>query len=353
MARPFATIAATIEAGVSERLAPCAVAEVGTSSGAAWTHAAGTLEGDVSSPRAGETTVFDLASLTKVIATTTLMARAVESGRLRLDSPVSQCVPAWRGADREDVTLRDLLAHCSGLPAHLALYRECEGRVDFEPAIAGTALEYVPRQRAVYSDLGFMLLGFVLEDRGGSDLGTQFDVAGRGAGTTELTYTPPRSWRSRFAPTGVSAWRGRMLAGEVHDDNCRALGGLAGHAGLFGTARAVGCFARWLLQSVHGRAHAPMASPATLRAFFERTRVPGSSRALGWDTMLPSSSCGPDMPASAVGHTGFTGTSLWVDWEGDAYFVLLTNRVLFDDRPGPMRDFRRRFHTAAVAALLS
>jgi CubicO group peptidase (beta-lactamase class C family) len=249
------------------------------------------------------------------------------------------------------VTLQDLLAHCSGLTAHLPFYLDSRGRAEFEPAIATTKLEYDPRERALYSDLGFMLLGFVIEDVGRADLGTQFDLVCRVAGTSDLTYTPPRSWLTHTAPSGVSAWRGRRLTGEVHDDNCWALGGLAGHAGLFGTAGGVGAFARWLLQSLRGDAPSPAATRSTLHEFFTKTRVPGTSRALGWDTMLPTSSCGDRMSPSAVGHTGFTGTSLWIDWERDAYFVLLTNRTWFGEAGDPIKRVRQAFHAAAIAAL--
>ena len=141
-----------------------------------------------------------------------------------------------------------------------------------------------------------------------------------------LMFNPPRTYRTRTAPTEFDAWRGRTLSGEVHDENAWALGGAAGHAGLFGTAAAVGAFARATLATVAG--DRILAQPATMREFItRRLDIPGSSRALGWDTMLPTSSCGARLSATAVGHTGFSGTSLWIDWERDLYIVLLTNRV--------------------------
>lgn len=351
MAGDFAPVESALNAAVASGRVPCAVAEVGDARGPRWTHAAGTLDGSDESPTAGPDTVFDLASLTKVIATSTFAMRAVEAGRLGLADLVGTHVPAWRGPDRVFVTIHDLLAHCSGLTAWLPLFTDLAGRVEYEPAIASIKLEYEPRERSVYSDLGFMLLGFVLEDIGRAALATQFDLIAKDCGATELTFTPPRASKPRIAPSAVSPWRGRLLVGEVHDDNAYALGGTAGHAGLFGTASSVGRFAQWLLRSVQGTDPAPVASPGTLRTFFARGRVPGSSRALGWDTMMPGSSCGPAMWPTAVGHTGFTGTSLWVDWERGAYFVLLTNRVLVTDAPEPIRELRRAFHTAAIAAL--
>ena len=134
----------------------------------------------------------------------------------------------------------------------------------------------------------------------------------------------------------------------MHDENAWALGGAAGHAGLFGTAGAVGAFARAVLHTIHGTA--VLATPDTMRTFMTRTTVPGSSRALGWDTMLPTSSCGTRMSATAIGHTGFTGTSLWIDWERDLYVVLLTNRVHPTRENDGLRHVRPRFHDAVAAA---
>ena len=144
------------------------------------------------------------------------------------------------------------------------------------------------------------------------------------------------------------AWRGRLLTGEVHDENCWALGGAAGHAGLFGTAAAVGAFARAVLRTIGGEPI--LAQPETMRAFITRGAVPGSSRALGWDTMLPTSSCGTLMSPTAIGHTGFTGTSLWIDWERDLYVVLLTNRVHPTRENNAIRRVRPAVHDAVVEA---
>ena len=135
----------------------------------------------------------------------------------------------------------------------------------------------------------------------------------------------------------------------MHDENAWALGGAAGHAGLFGTAPAVGAFARAILHTIRG--DAVLAQPSTLREFMRRGTVPGSSRALGWDTMLPTSSCGTRMSPTAIGHTGFTGTSLWIDWERDLYIVLLTNRVYPTRDNERIRPIRPRFHDAVIAAL--
>jgi serine-type D-Ala-D-Ala carboxypeptidase len=162
-----------------------------------------------------------------------------------------------------------------------------------------------------------------------------------------LVFNPPRAWRGRCAPTEPDDWRGRLLTCEVHDGNCWALGGVAGHAGLFGTAGAVGSFARAVLSTIAGKP--VLAEVETMRAFIRRGDVPGSSRALAWDTMLPTSSCGRLVSSTAIGHTGFTGTSLWIDWERDLYVVLLTNRVHPTSDNDAIRELRPLIHDAIVA----
>jgi CubicO group peptidase (beta-lactamase class C family) len=218
------------------------------------------------------------------------------------------------------------------LPAQARLWETKSGRAAFEAAICAMPLERPPGAQSVYSDPGFMLLGFVLENLDGRSLADQFASAVAANITDDLlSYLPngPRadfaSLRPRIAPTENDPWRGRLLCGEVHDENAAALGGVAGHAGLFGTVTAVGAFARTVLQTLRGATW--LGEPTTMRTFAARTSVPGSSRALGWDTMLPTSSCGTLMSPTAIGHTGFTGTSLWIDDAQDLYVALLTNRV--------------------------
>jgi CubicO group peptidase (beta-lactamase class C family) len=269
-----------------------------------------------------EQTVYDLASLTKPIVSASLAMRLIETGALALADKVQRWVPSWTGPDRTPVTIRDLLEHCSGLTAWLPFYRDHQGRADFEHAIARLPLEYAAWSQSVYSDLGFMLLGFVLESAGTAPLDRQFRAL---AGDLELTFLPPRQWQARTAATEVDAWRGRLLIGEVHDENAWALDGVAGHAGLFGTAPAVGGFARLVMATMTRETR--LGRPDTLARFLTRSTVPASSRALGWDTMRPTSSCGRYMSTEAFGHTGFTGTSVWIDPVRDRYVVFLTNRV--------------------------
>ncbi|MGE3844216.1 MAG: serine hydrolase domain-containing protein, partial [Vicinamibacterales bacterium] len=284
----------------------------------------------------------------KPIVTTTACLWLVQSGQLTLDAPIAQWLPRWRGSDREHVTVEDLLSHSAGLTAHLPLYRDCTGRAEFESTICTLPLEYAPRTQSVYSDLGFMLLAFVVETVSAHTLDSLFEhMCARGA--SRLHFRPRIGERTLVAPTGFDRWRGRVLQGEVHDRNAWALGGVAGHAGLFGTAEGVGRFARMVLNALAGAD--PGVDPALVRRFSQRSRVAGSSRALGWDTMLPTSSCGTRMSPSALGHTGYTGTSLWLDPARQAYFVLLTNRVHPDDRNEEILTIRPRFHDSAGAAL--
>jgi CubicO group peptidase (beta-lactamase class C family) len=359
MPNGFDAVRALLLEGVEGHAFPAACIEVGRHDGGRWTEAVGALTYDPYAPAATPATIFDLASLTKVLATTTLAMRAVDAGRLTLDDPVGQWLRDWRGTDRESVTLRQLLAHSSGLTAYLPLYREVTGRHEFQQAICALPLEYPAGTTSIYSDFGFILLGFIIEDAAARSADGRFDPDAslshqferlRSFWTAEpLAFSPPRSWRALCAPTEVDLWRGRLLAGEVHDENCWALGGAAGHAGLFGTVGAVGSFARAALRTIAGED--VLARPQTMRTFIQREPVPGSSRALGWDTMLPSSSCGTLMSPTAIGHTGFTGTSLWIDWERDLYVVLLTNRVHPSRENTGIRSLRPRIHDAVVRAV--
>jgi CubicO group peptidase (beta-lactamase class C family) len=194
-----------------------------------------------------------------------------------------------------------------------------------------------------------MLLGFILD--ASTPLGERFEtlIANVG-GAPEIGFNPPPQWVGRTAPTEDDAWRGRRLVGEVHDENAYALGGVAGHAGLFGTAAAVGAQARHLLQVLDGRTGV-VRRDTLLEFVTRRSDIPGSSRALGWDTALPTSSCGPRMSATAFGHTGFTGTSLWIDPERRIYVVLLTNRVHPTRRNDGIARVRPQVHEAVLSAI--
>lgn len=317
---------------------PAAAVDVGNSAGPLWQDA-------IAAP---PDTLFDLASLTKPIATGSIVMKLVGDKRVALDDRVEGSFKEWLGPDREDVTVRDLLEHASGLAARLVEPPPI-GRREFEHEICGMRLEYSPRTRSIYSDLGFILLGFLVADKGEAPLDRQFqsliDPISPG-----LVFAPSPDMRTHAAPTTALAEdlrRGQTLTGVVHDNYAAALSGVAGHAGLFGSAAAVGAFARVVLRAARGDAGGPYPfTPELVKLFVTKTRVPGSSRALAWDTMLPTSSCGTRMSPAAFGHVGYTGTSLWIDPQRDRYFVLLTNRARTGASAEEIRDVRRAFHDA-------
>jgi CubicO group peptidase (beta-lactamase class C family) len=345
----FSAARRVLENAIAERAFPAASIEVGTATQVLWREAFGRLTFDADARRATQDTIFDLASLTKVLATTPLVMQQVERGALHLDDPVARHIDRWTSADRADVTLRDLLAHCSGLPSWRPFFQALQGRASYEAAICTEPLEYAPRSQSIYSDLDFILLGFTVDE--GIPLSERFTALLTQMNVVEeITFNPPPIWRLRIAPTEDDPWRGRVLIGEVHDENAWALEGIAGHSGLFGTASAVGSCARHLLQILDGRTGA--VTRGTLETFItKRADIPGSSRALGWDTMLPTSSCGTRLSARAFGHTGFTGTSLWIDPEKDLYVALLTNRVCPTRANQAIKQVRPALHDAVVADL--
>jgi serine-type D-Ala-D-Ala carboxypeptidase len=348
----FSRAEAVVRQGHDDRAYPSAVVEVGHVRGVLWRQAFGHLDYEPDSPPTRDDTVFDLASLTKVIATTALAMRLIETGAISLSDSIKGWLPEWRGSDRDGVTLRALLTHSAGLTAWLPFYRDHSGRKEFQHAICTLPLEYPPDTQSVYSDLGFMLLGFILEAAGGARFEDQItELLGRVTSST-LLFNPPASLKSQMAPTEHDPWRGRMLLGEVHDENGWALGGAAGHTGLFGNVQAVGDFARTMLAALTALpgADAGLASRATVQGFVRKSVVPGS-RALGWDTMLPTSSCGSKISPTAFGHTGFTGTSLWIDPEREIYVVFLTNRVHPTRENQAIRRVRPALHDAVIDAL--
>lgn len=339
-----------LQSGVESRAFPAAVVEVGREAGAVWREAFGALTYDPGTPSCRRDTIFDLASLTKVIATASTTMALIGRSRLALDQPVSEWLDDWRTPERAGIVVRHLLDHSSGLPAHARFWEAGVDRADVRRALAALPLEREPGAASVYSDPGFIALGFVLELAGAASLEDQFKSLELG-GDEPLLYRPGPDLIERIAPTERDPWRGRLLQGEVHDENAALLGGVAPHAGLFGTAGAVGGFARLVIRTL--REDTRLGSAGLMRQFATKTGVPGSSRALAWDTMRPTSSCGTRMSPSAIGHTGFTGTSLWIDHERDLYVVVLTNRVHPTRENNQLRDLRPKIHDAIVEDVLS
>jgi CubicO group peptidase (beta-lactamase class C family) len=281
-------------------------------------------------------TVYDLASLTKVIGLTTACMMLVADGKLDLDAPVQRYVPAFRGAGKERVTIRHLLTHSSGLPAWRPLYTEATTRATALALVDTTPLAAEPGRAMVYSDLGAIVLTQAVETITGERLDQHLDRRlFRPLGMTSTRYLPPPEWRDRIAPTERSQ-DGTIIRGTVHDENAWKLGGVSGHAGLFSTAGDLARFAEWLLEQRAGALTPgwqpgvnPPKLPSNLVLEFTRRQdlPPGSSRALGWDTPSENSTAGTKLGAHAFGHTGFTGTSIWMDPDRDLFIILLTNRV--------------------------
>ena len=348
-----------LDAAVADSVTPGGVLLAARRGAVVLEHAAGRLTRDEGSPAVTPSTIYDLASLTKVIATTTLLMRRVEAEVLDLDATAASYLPELEGSAAGGATLRDLLAHSSGLPCCTELFRELGEDLDRDQArarylehIAGTELESRQRERAIYSDLGVLLLGEILERGSDRSLARQVEEEVlEPLGLTDTGYRPPEDLRERIAPTEFDPWRGRLPHGEVHDENTLALGGIAPHAGLFGTARDVAAFGQAML---NGGVYAGqrLADAATVALFTRRADlVPGSSRALGWDTPSHPSSAGRYFSARSFGHTGFTGTSLWVDPAVDLIVVLLTNRVHPTRENIAIRRLRPAIHDAVVLAI--
>jgi CubicO group peptidase (beta-lactamase class C family) len=276
-------------------------------------------------------TIYDLASLTKVVGLTTAVLLLVDEGRLGLDDPVRRHVPAFHGPGKERVTVRHLLTHSSGLPAWRPLYTEATTRAAAMRLADTTPLATAPGAAMVYSDLGAIVLTQIVEAVTGERLDRLLERRVFGPlGMTTTRYLPPGAWRDRIAPTERSQ-DGTVIRGTVHDENAWKLGGVSGHAGLFSTAPDLARFAAWLLAARADTGTPPLRpAPVLVRAFTSRQEGPaGSTRALGWDTPSDSgySSAGARLSRRSFGHTGFTGTSIWLDPERDLFVILLTNRV--------------------------
>lgn len=287
------------------------------------------------SPVPDENTIWDMASLTKVIGMTTAMMQLTARGAVNLDTPVVFYLPRFAGPRKERITVRHLLTHSSGLPPWRPLYKEATSAAEALALVYATPLDTVPGARMAYSDLGAILLGRIVETVSGKPL-DQYLAANvfKPLGMSSTGYRPAPSLRARIAPTEVDPWRQRHLRGEVHDENAFALGGVSGHAGLFSTAHDLTRFAQMLLGG-GSYAGARIVESATLKAFASVQDSGLSARALGWETPNGQNSAGHLMSRRAFGHTGFTGTSLWMDPERDLFVILLTNRV------NPTRENRR------------
>jgi CubicO group peptidase (beta-lactamase class C family) len=308
-------------------------------------------------------TLFDLASLTKPLCTASILLAWHEQGSVGIEDPVGRHLPAWAAApDRAGVTILDLLVHRSGLPAWAPVYLHAADRAARIAWLSRVPLQQPPRARVAYSDLGYLLLGFLIEKVAGTSLDRLFaDRVARPLGA-DVLFLPPAGRRRGIAATERGNARERRMAGpdgdrytgwptalawgQVHDLNARTQGGVAGHAGLFGAAAGVLAIARAILDDRSG-----LIGPATRELLFRNlTAGLGEDRSAGFQiATTPGSSAGPALSPRSIGHTGFTGTSLWIDPEARRIAILLTNRVHPSFRDLDMNRLRREFHALAAA----
>jgi CubicO group peptidase (beta-lactamase class C family) len=308
-------------------------------------------------------TIFDLASLTKPLATTPAVMKLVEQDEDLLDTPLPDLLRTAVPEDKQAVTPRLLLSHSAGFvdwrPFFMDLerYDRGERKKTVREWLLGSPLAYAPGRDVIYSDLGFMLLEWLIEERAGESLPRFLDHHFYGPLSLKRTFLGPDSRPAGitddlFAATEDCPWRKRVIRGEVQDENASALGGWSGHAGLFGTAGEVYVLVNMLREHYQGK-RADLLRPETVRAFFRRQELAkGSTRALGWDTPSPEgSSAGRWFSGNSVGHLGFTGTSLWMDLEKDVIVILLTNRVHPTRENEKIRVFRPQIHDAVMEML--
>jgi CubicO group peptidase (beta-lactamase class C family) len=310
-----------------------------------------------------ENTVYDLASLTKPLATTLAILSLLKDNRIQLADRVSNIFPEKDSSIFSRICLKDLLCHSAGFPAHQPYYRKLVAVAPEKRAeallclLASESLVYEPGSRSVYSDLGFMLLGLIVEKRSGLDFARFFreKIAEPLAVAEKIFFcgkAGEESGNGRCAPTEECLFRKRVLCGEVSDENAYALGGVAGHAGLFGTVGGVLEMGVHLLDQWQGREEHPGYLASDLRRFLKRQEIPGSTWGLGFDTPSAAGSTGGRYLAPAsVGHLGFTGTSFWIDPTRDLVMVLLSNRVHPSRENNLIREFRPLFHDTVIESL--
>jgi len=314
-------------------------------------HAVGRFTYDPAALPVMPDSIFDLASVSKVVATTTMAMILYERGLLDLEAPVVAIVPEFATTDprRGEVTVHMLLAHSSGLPAYEKLFLRARARDELLAAAFTTDLIPDPGARAEYSDIGFIILGVALERLADESLDTfcQREIFGP-LGMAHTTFNPPKSWKDRIVPTvDDQSFRHRIIQGEVQDENASVLGGVAGHAGLFAPPEDIATFAHSMLNG--GR---PILRPDTVELFTRREIAPaGTSRALGWDTPSAPSQSGKHFGPRSYGHLGYTGTSLWIDPDRQLSITLLTNRTWPDCQNQAIKQVRPAFHDAVIEAL--
>ncbi len=350
-----------LQNAIAEHAFPAASIAVTSRGKLAALKAFGRFRYEPDSPQVTTASVFDLASVSKAVATTSMAMMLYQRGLLDLEIPVAAIVPEFAAAEftgkdprRGDVTMHMLLAHSCGLPAYEKLFLKTKTKAELLAAAFTTPLTADPGARAEYSDIGFIVLGVALERIADETLDRfcQRELFGP-LGMARTAYNPPATWRDSIPPTADDrSFRDRIIQGEVQDENASLLGGVAGHAGLFATAEDLATFAHTLLQVGQGMGGPELIRPETLALFTRREASPaGTSRALGWDTPSSPSQSGKYFSAGSFGHLGYTGTSLWIDPQRQLSVTLLTNRSWPDCASQAIKEVRPKFHDAVVAAL--
>jgi CubicO group peptidase (beta-lactamase class C family) len=342
-----------LQEAVAERVFPAASVAVTLHSRLIAQRAFGQCTYESNSPAVTPATLFDLGSVTKVVATAAMAMRLYERGLLDLDGVVGGIVPefisdAEKDPRRLEVTLRQLLAHSSGLPAHEKLFLKARTRDELLQAVFTMPLVANPGARAEYSDIGFILLGVALERLADESLDAfcQREIFAA-LGMTNTAFNPPSKLRTQIPPTvDDRSFRHRIVQGEVFDENASVLGGAAPHAGLFSTAVDLAQFANAMLNP------GTLLRRETIVLFTHRQSMPaGTSRALGWDTPSAPSQSGKYFGTASFGHLGYTGTSLWIDPGRQLSITLLTNRTWPDCSNHAIKHLRSRFHDAVMEAI--
>jgi CubicO group peptidase (beta-lactamase class C family) len=347
----LAAVDAVIERAIAAGVFPGAALAVGRRGGLVRLRGYGRTAAEPGAPAVSATqSLYDVASLTKVAATTAAVMRLVGEGRLDVGAPVQRYVPEFRGAGKEAVTVWHLLTHTSGLPAGAWLFGSAASPEQALRQVLNARLTQPPGRRVVYSDFGFILLAEVAARAAGTPLDEL--LAARvyaPLGMASTSFLPPLAQRAATVPTAPPAERRYRVQGEVHDGNAFRLGGVAGHAGLFSTAADLAVFAQTML---NGGAYGAVRvfEPEVVQRFVARQRNT-DTRALGWDTPGPQSAAGRFVSARTYGHLGFTGTSLWIDPERGLFVVLLTNRTLPGATSPQMQQVRREVHDAVLQAI--
>jgi beta-glucosidase-like glycosyl hydrolase/CubicO group peptidase (beta-lactamase class C family) len=348
----FKLVDKTIDEAIDNSAFPSAVLLIAKDGIIVHEKAFGHLSYDTNSRKAVKNTIYDLASLTKVFATTTVAMICYDRNLFSLDDPVSKFLPQFIGDRKEKITIRNLLLHNSGLPAWKKFYDFCKNENDVLNDIYSTKLEYETGTKTIYSDLGMIMLGKVIEKVSGKTL-DQFckDEIFDKLGMTNTFYNPPKNLIEKIAPTeNDTYWRNRMLRGVVHDETASLLGGVAGHAGLFSTANDLAKVLQMLLQKGEYQG-IRLIKPETVD-LFTKQQSKTSSRALGWDTRSSKgSSAGNLFSQISYGHTGFTGTSVWTDPMKNLFVVLLTNRVHPTRENQKLYELRPMIHDAVIRAV--